>query len=51
MQPHGDFVKLTVEKMQDKNGGDIQTAPHAQMTIKMKLPKQFPENSMLRKSK
>jgi len=51
MQPYGDFVKLTVEKMQDKKDEDIQTAPHAQMIVKMKLPKQFPENSMLRKSK
>ena len=51
MQPYGNFVTLTVEKMQDKKDEDIQTAPHAQMIVKMKLPKQFPENSMLRKSK
>jgi len=49
LRPKGDFVSFTVDAMTDANGEEITAAPHAQMTVKLKLPVEAVENSMLRK--
>ena len=37
--------------MQDKNNEGITVAPHAQMIVKIKLPKQFPQSNFWIKRK
>lgn len=51
MQPVGDFLTMQIESMYDEKDTEIQTAPHAQMTVKLKLPRQVPANSIIRKKR
>ncbi len=49
--PVGDFIPYTVDKMKNEDDEEITSAPHAQQIIKMRLPGQFPERTMLRKTR
>lgn len=51
LRPKGEFLKFTIDSMTNSKGESIQSAPHAQMEVNMKLPKYVPENSMLRRKK
>ena len=51
MRPLGDFITMTAGEMRDKNDNIIQSAAHAQMTVKLKLPVAVPTGSILRKEK
>ncbi|MCK9479291.1 MAG: U32 family peptidase C-terminal domain-containing protein, partial [Firmicutes bacterium] len=47
--PKGDFIKLEVTEMSDENDERIESAPHAEMTVKMNIGHYAPPGSMLRK--
>lgn len=49
LRPKGDFIKMTVDKMKDKDDNEIQSAPHAMMIVKLKLAEYVESGSMLRK--
>ena len=51
LTPNDKPVDFVVEKMSDKNDEEIDIAPHPMMEIKMKLPFQAPENSIVRKKR
>ncbi len=47
--PEGELFTLTLAGMTDESGNDIQVAPHARQIVKMKLPKQVPDYTILRR--
>ncbi|MBQ3226344.1 MAG: U32 family peptidase [Clostridia bacterium] len=47
--PVEDFVTYTVDKMKNEDGEEIDSCPHAQQIIRLKLPKHYPIRTMLRK--
>lgn len=51
MQPQGEFIKQTVEYMENERGESIDVAPHAAMNLKMKVSKPVEINAMLRKAR
>lgn len=51
LRPHGEFLKFTLDYMENAGGESIQSAPHAEMEVTLKLPCAVPENSMLRRKR
>ncbi len=51
LQPEDDFISFEIAEMQNAKGEAIESAPHAQMEVRMKLPSVVPENSMLRRKR
>lgn len=51
MQPVDGFLTMEVTEMYNDRDEKIESAPHAQMTVKMKLPKKVPANSIIRKKR
>jgi putative protease len=49
IQPNGSDFALTVNDMRDMDGNIIDSAPHPQMKLTMKVPEPVQENSILRK--
>lgn len=49
--PKDSFFKATISEMKDENGNVIDCAPHAQQIIKIKLGRNLPENTILRKKR
>ena len=47
--PEGEIFSFVLEKMADGDNNDIQVAPHARQIVKMKLPKQVPDYTILRR--
>ena len=47
--PEGEIFSFVPEKMADGDNNDIQVAPHARQIVKMKLPKQVPDYTILRR--
>jgi len=48
LRPKGDFLRMTVEEMYNEKGERIESAPHATMKVRMRLPQYTAPNSMLR---
>ena len=51
LRPKGEFLTLTISEMKNADGEIIQSAPHAEMEVRLKLPEYVPENSMLRRKR
>ncbi len=51
LQPEDDFISFEIAEMKNAKGEAIESAPHAQMEVRMKLPSAVPENSMLRRKR
>lgn len=51
IQPHKPFFKQKVTYMENENGQEIESAPHAQMILKMKLDFPVTKDAMLRKER
>ncbi len=51
LSPHTENFAFTVEEMTDGDGNAIAVAPHAQMTVKMKMKNPVGEYTILRKKK
>ena len=51
LRPKGEFLPLTISEMKNADGEIIQSAPHAEMEVRLKLPEYVPENSMLRRKR
>ncbi len=51
LQPKGDFVSFEITEMKNHRDQLIESAPHAQMEVRIKLPQAVPENSMLRRKR
>lgn len=51
LRPDKDFTAFTIDKMQNGDGQSIESAPHAQMEVRLKLPEKVPSNSMLRRKR
>ena len=49
MQPNGKDIAFTADEMRDIDGNLIESAPHPQMKLAMKVPEPVEVNSMLRK--
>ncbi len=49
LSPSGENIYYTVDDMYDAEDNIIESAPHAQMTVKMKIPSPVNEYSILRK--
>jgi len=49
LMPYRPFLKQTIEYMTDEKGNNIEVAPHAQMTVKLKLNESVPKGAMIRK--
>ncbi|MDD4297981.1 MAG: U32 family peptidase C-terminal domain-containing protein, partial [Ruminiclostridium sp.] len=49
MQPNGKDIAFIADEMRDIEGNLIESAPHPQMTLTMKVPEPVEVNSMLRK--
>lgn len=47
--PKGDFIPFTVTSMKNEEGEEIDSAPHAQQILKIKLPERYPERTLIRK--
>ncbi len=47
--PEGELFALTLAGMKDEADNDIQVAPHARQIVKIKLPKQVPDYTILRR--
>lgn len=48
MDVKGDNYKVTIDEMWDEEGNSIESAPHPKQTIKFKVSKQFPKNTIVR---
>ena len=51
LQPSTEPVVFTAEEIFDKDGNEIESAPHPMMTVKIKSDLQFPAGTLLRKEK
>ncbi len=51
LQPSTKPVVFTAEEIFDKDGNEIESAPHPMMTVKIKSDLQFPSGTLLRKEK
>lgn len=51
IQPEKPYFRQTIEKMFNEDGEEITVAPHAEMTVKMKLSQHVGEGAMLRRKK
>lgn len=51
LSPDGEPVNFTVERMQNADGEDIESAPHPMMELKLKLPRCAPKYSFLRRKR
>ncbi len=49
--PHTDFFTMKLEEMRDEEGTLIESAPHPQQIVKIKMPQKVSENFILRKEK
>ena len=48
LNPDGDNFSITVDEMYDERDNVIESAPHAQMTVKLRLPQKVSEYAILR---
>lgn len=48
MDVKGDNYNVTIDEMWDEEGNRIESAPHPKQTIKFKVSKQFPKNTIVR---
>ena len=51
LQPSKEPVVFTADKLLDKDGNEIESAPHPMMIVKIKSDLQFPAGTLLRKEK
>ncbi len=51
IQPYGDMMVQKIECMKDENGLEIESAPHAQQSISIKMNKEVCKYSILRKKR
>ena len=51
VRPKGSFLKFKIEEMFDEKGQSIDSAPHGQMKVKLKLPEKAEPNSIIRKKR
>lgn len=51
LQPSTEPVVFTANELFDKDGNEIESAPHPMMTVKIKSDLQFPAGTLLRKEK
>ena len=51
LQPSTEPVVFTAEEIFDKDGNEIESAPHPMMIVKIKSDLQFPAGTLLRKEK
>lgn len=51
MRPTGGVITMTITEMTDIKGNSIESAPHGQMEVCIKLPEQVSENSIMRKKR
>lgn len=50
IQPTGSFEELVIDELFDADGNRIESAPHPQMTVKIRCNRRYPSHSILRKS-
>ena len=51
LQPSTEPVVFTAEELFDKDGNEIESAPHPMMIVKIKSDLVFPKGTLLRKEK
>ena len=51
LRPEGDFIKFTAEKLYDEKFNEIESCPHAMMTLYIPCEFECPPDSILRKEK